>query len=127
MVLVQAAVLAHWSFWIVASLALAAALVTLVYYAKVQREVLGGAPSPATADAREAPLAMSVATAALAVLCLAGALALHPAVKSRLFDPAVAVLSARGLPQAERTETAAAEADDPSDRALPAPDAEVTP
>jgi len=138
LVLVQAAVLGHGAFWLVAVLALAVAVLTLVYYAKVQRAVLGGAPTAATADAREVPFSMAVATAALAVLCLAGALVLHPAVKRRIVDPAVAVLVARGLPrsegsllqglpQTEQPEVAAARALEHPNPTLDASDAEVIP
>ena len=84
----------HWAFYLPASLAVAVAVVTLVYYAKVQRAVLGGEPSEATARAREAPFAMCLASVFLAVLCLASALVVLPAVRQRLVDPAVAVLKA---------------------------------
>ncbi|MGB2997120.1 MAG: proton-conducting transporter membrane subunit [Phycisphaerae bacterium] len=99
--LVQAAALGHWAFYVPAVLAVAVAVVTLVYYAKVQRWVLGGEPSAATADAREAPLGMTVAMALLAVLSLASAAIIHPAVKQRLIDPATKVLTAQGAEASE--------------------------
>ena len=93
--LVQLAAQGHWAFYIPAVLAVATAAVTLVYYAKVQRSVLGGEPSDAARGAREAPVGMCVATVALAVLCLATALVIFPTVRARLVDPAVRVLSVR--------------------------------
>jgi len=99
--LAQLAALAHWAFYIPAALAVATAVVTLVYYAKVQRLVLGGEPSDAAQGAREVPAAMCVASVVLAVLCLASALVILPSVRSRLVDPAVRVLSAAAGPAAE--------------------------
>jgi multicomponent Na+:H+ antiporter subunit D len=93
-VLVQMAVAGHWTFYLPAGLAVATAVVTLVYYAKVQRYVLGGEPSDRTARAREVPFAMCFSSVVLAVLCLASALLLLPPVRERLVDPAVAVLKA---------------------------------
>jgi len=93
-VLVQMAVGGHWAFYLPAGLAVAVAVVTLVYYLKVQRDVLGGEPSEATARAREVPFAMCLASVVLAVLCLASALLVLPSVRERLVDPAVAVLKA---------------------------------
>jgi multicomponent Na+:H+ antiporter subunit D len=104
-VLVQMAVAGHWTFYLPAGLAVATAVVTLVYYLKVQRDVLGGEPSEATARAREVPFAMCLASVFLAVLCLASALLLLPPVRERLVDPAVAVLKAAvHLPAASTAE-----------------------
>ena len=92
--LTQMAALGHWAFYIPVALAVATAVVTLVYYAKVQRSVLGGEPSDAAKGAREVPFAMCLASVLLAVLCLASALIVLPSVRARLVDPAVRVLSA---------------------------------
>jgi len=92
--LTHMAVLVHWAFYIPAALAVATAVVTLVYYAKVQRSILGGEPSDAAKGAREVPFAMCLASVLLAVLCLASALIVLPSVRARLVDPAVRVLSA---------------------------------
>lgn len=91
--LVQVAAQGHWAFYIPAALAVATAAVTLVYYAKVQRSVLGGEPSDVVEGAREAPASMCLATVVLAVLCLASALLILPSVRARLIDPAVAVFA----------------------------------
>ena len=92
--LTHMAVLVHWAFYIPVALAVATAVVTLVYYAKVQRSVLGGEPSDAAKGAREVPFAMCLASVLLAVLCLASALIVLPSVRARLLDPAVRVLLA---------------------------------
>lgn len=49
----------------------------------------------------EAPLGMTVAMALLAVLSLASAAIIHPAVKQRLIDPAAKVLTAQGAEASE--------------------------
>jgi len=85
-------------FYTLAIITVIVSFVTLLSFAKVQRYVLGGSPSEATARAREAPFAMCFASVVLAVLCLASALLILPAVRERLVDPAVAVLKA-AVPQ----------------------------
>lgn len=106
--LTQLAALAHWAFYIPAALAVVTAVITLVYYAKVQRSVLGGEPSDAAEGAREVPAAMCLASIVLAVLCLANALVVLPSVRSRLVDPAVRVLSA-GVGSTVESATASAD------------------
>jgi len=109
--LTQMAALGHWAFYIPTALAVATAVVTLVYYAKVQRSVLGGEPSEASGRAREVPFAMCLASVLLAVLCLASALIVLPSVRARLVDPAVRVLSAGAGSTAESATVRAASGD----------------
>jgi len=84
---------------------------TLMYYAKVQRYVLGGEPSASVDRAREVPAGMAVATVLLAVLCVATSLLAVPAVRSRVMDPASRAVTAGGAAgPRERLMTADAEA-----------------
>jgi len=103
--LTQLAAHGHWAFYIPAALAVATAVVTLVYYAKVWRSV-SGEPSDAAEGAREVPVAMCLASVVLAVLCLATALVILPAVRGRLIDPAVRLVA----PAAAASEPATARA-----------------
>jgi multicomponent Na+:H+ antiporter subunit D len=96
LLIVLALVLA--GYYVLAAVTVVVSFLTLLSFAKVQRYVLGGSPSEAVARAREAPFAMCFASVVLAVLCLASALLILPAVRQRLVDPAVAVLKA-AVPQ----------------------------
>ena len=88
MALAYLALRGHWAYAIPTVLAAATAAVTLAYYAKVQRYVLGGEPSETVSRAHEVPVAMRVATLALAVLCFATALLIVPVIRERVVTPA---------------------------------------
>jgi len=122
--LVRAGADVHWGFYVPAALAAATAVITLAYYAKVQRDVLGGDPSPAVMGARPAPRAMQVASVALAVLCLATALIVVPAVRVRLVDPAIHVLAGTASGSVSAVVQAPAGAADSSVSETPAVDQE---
>lgn len=89
--------LASAGYWVLAVVAVAVSVLTLLMFAKVQRDVLDGEPSEATRGAREAPAAMGIAMALLALVCLAAGLA-TPQFKTRLADPAVESLQAGSEP-----------------------------
>jgi len=80
--------------YVLAAVTAVVSFLTLMYYAKVQRYVLGGEPSRRVARAREAPLGMCVASVLLAVLCFAGSLLAVPAVRDRVLAPASEVVTA---------------------------------
>jgi len=79
--------------YVLAAITAIVSFLTLAYYAKVQRYVLGGAPSERVVRSREAPLGMCVATVVLAVLCVVSPLLVVPAVRSRVLDPASRVVT----------------------------------
>ena len=79
-------------FYVLAAVTAIVSFVTLLSFAKVQRYVLGGEPTEATAQAREVPAGMCLASIVLAVLCFASSLLILSAVKGRLLDPAVRVI-----------------------------------
>ena len=85
--------LAMAGYWTLAVVAVAVSVLTLLMFAKVQRDVLDGEPSACVRDARKAPVAMSLAMVVLAALCLGIGLAV-PAFKRHLADPAVTALRA---------------------------------
>jgi len=93
--------LALGGFYTLAAVTVLVSFLTLLSFAKVQRYVLGGAPSAATASAREVPAGMCVASCVLAVLCFASSLIVLPSVRARLVDPAVEVLTAAGSEEQE--------------------------
>jgi len=65
----------------------AVAVGTLLMYIKVQRFVLAGEPARPASEIREAPALMCVALVLLAVVCVAGGLAIWP-LQEYLFGPA---------------------------------------
>jgi multicomponent Na+:H+ antiporter subunit D len=71
----------------IASIAIAMAFVTLVYYVKVQREIIFGAVRGAVEKAREVPAVMCVPLVILAAVCVGFGL-LYPGVGSRILEPA---------------------------------------
>jgi multicomponent Na+:H+ antiporter subunit D len=78
--------------WVVASLAVLAALMTLLSFVKVQRYALEGEPSQRMASVKEAPLAMCTGMIVLALACCVGGLAMMP-LRRHLFDPASRALT----------------------------------
>jgi len=78
--------------YVLAAVTAVVSFLTLMYYAKVQRYVLGGEPSERVAAAREVPLGMCVASVLLAVLCFATSLMAVPAVRDRVLTPASRVV-----------------------------------
>ena len=76
---------------LLAALAAFVALMTLLSFVKVQRYALEGEPAGHAATAQEAPLSMRVAMIALAVVCVAGGLAVIPLWR-RILQPAAQVL-----------------------------------
>ncbi len=72
---------------LLAALAVLVALVTLLSFVKVQRYAREGEPGPAVAGAREAPVFMTVAMLALAVVCVGAGLA-TVLLRNELFGPA---------------------------------------
>jgi multicomponent Na+:H+ antiporter subunit D len=71
----------------VAGVAIAMAFVTLVYYVKVQREMLFGPVRGPAEGAREVPAAMYVPLIVLAIVCVGFGL-LYPVWGSRILEPA---------------------------------------
>ena len=86
--------------WVLASLAVLVALMTLLSFVKVQRYALEGEPSQRTASVREAPLAMCVAMIVLAIVCCLGGLAMIP-LRKHLFTPAGQALTKEVSPPPE--------------------------
>ncbi len=76
---------------VISSIAIAMAFVTLVYYVKLQREVLFGAVRGAVEKAREVPAVMYVPLIILAVVCVGFGL-LYPVVGARILEPATDAL-----------------------------------
>jgi len=76
-------------YYTLAAVTVAVSFMTLLSFAKVQRYILGGKPSPAAAHAREVPAGMCVASVALAVLCFASSLIILPSVRGGLLAPAI--------------------------------------
>jgi len=72
---------------VLAAMAVLVSLMTLLSFVKVQRYALEGAPAAQAATATEAPALMCVALVILAVICVAGGLALIP-LRDYLFGPA---------------------------------------
>jgi len=72
---------------VLAVIAAAVAVGTLLMYIKVQRYALEGAPSPKAATAREAPVFMCAALMFLAIVCIGAGLAIVP-LRDYLFAPA---------------------------------------
>jgi len=75
----------------IAGIAIAMAFVTLVYYIKLQREVIFGEARGPVMDAREAPALMTVPLVILAVVCVGFGL-LYPVIGDRILEPARDVL-----------------------------------
>lgn len=71
----------------IASVAIGMAFVTLVYYVKVQREVIFGEVGAAVSKAREVPAAMYVPLIILAVVCVGFGL-LYPVFGDSILEPA---------------------------------------
>jgi formate hydrogenlyase subunit 3/multisubunit Na+/H+ antiporter MnhD subunit len=80
--------------YVLAAVTAVVSFLTLMYYAKVQRYVLGGEPSEAAARAREVPAGMCLASVLLAVLCFASSLMAVPAVRDRVLTPASEAVTA---------------------------------
>jgi len=76
---------------VLCALAVLVALMTLLSFIKVQRYALEGAPTGRAAGATEAPALMCLAMVVLAIVCIAGGLALLP-LREVLFKPAGDVL-----------------------------------
>jgi len=73
--------------WILSALAALVAVMTLLTFIKVQRFAIEGEPSSGVRAASEAPVLMCVALIVLAVICLAGGLAIIP-LREYLLAPA---------------------------------------
>jgi multicomponent Na+:H+ antiporter subunit D len=71
----------------IASIAIAMAFVTLVYYVKVQREIIFGDVGPAVERAREVPAVMYVPLILLAIVCVGFGL-LYPVFGDSILEPA---------------------------------------
>ena len=83
--------------YVLAAVAAVVSFLTLMYYAKVQRYVLGGEPSEHVAPAREVPAGMCLASVLLAVLCFAAslmALEAMPGVRGPVLTPASEAVTA---------------------------------
>jgi len=76
---------------LLAALAVLVALMTLLSFIKVQRYALEGPPQGSIAAVTEAPASMGIALALLAIVCIAGGLAMGP-LREHLFAPAGEIL-----------------------------------
>lgn len=79
--------LAMGGYWVLASLAVLVALMTLLSFIKVQRYALEGEPAGKAIGATEAPSLMCVAMVLLAIVCAVAGLAVIP-LREHLFGPA---------------------------------------
>ncbi len=78
-------------YYVLAALAGGVALMTLLTFIKVQRYALEGKPEGAITDVREAPPSMGLALVLLAIVCIAGGLAMVP-LREYLLGPAGDIL-----------------------------------